>query len=96
MLLPQPEGPISAVILLRGMSIVMSLSARRGPVPDREAAGGEHDRIGGRERRPAARGRGTGSPGHGRARFGDAHRWSREGAEVGSGPRRAGSCEILN
>ena len=30
-LLPQPEGPIRAVILLRGMSIVMSLSARDGP-----------------------------------------------------------------
>ena len=30
-LLPQPDGPIKAVILLRGMSIVMSLSARREP-----------------------------------------------------------------
>ena len=30
-LLPQPDGPISAVILLRGMSIVMSLSASAAP-----------------------------------------------------------------
>ena len=31
MLLPQPDGPINAVILLRGMSIVMSLRARLDP-----------------------------------------------------------------
>src|SRR5208282_5059251 len=30
-LLPQPEGPMSAVILLRGMSIVMALRARAVP-----------------------------------------------------------------
>ena len=30
-LLPQPDGPINAVILLRGMSIVISLIARLDP-----------------------------------------------------------------
>ncbi len=30
-LLPQPDGPISAVILFRGMSMVRSLSASEGP-----------------------------------------------------------------
>src|SRR5262249_32576955 len=30
-LLPQPDGPINAVILFRGISIVMSLSARLDP-----------------------------------------------------------------
>ena len=35
-LLPHPEGPIKAVILLRGISIVISLSRQRRAVPDRE------------------------------------------------------------
>ena len=30
-LLPHPDGPIKAVILLRGISIVMSLRASAGP-----------------------------------------------------------------
>ena len=58
-LLPQPEGPINAVILLRGISIVMFLRARLGAVPDREAA---------RSRARSDRGRGpAGSGGAGAA-----------------------------
>ena len=53
-LLPQPDGPIRAVILLRGMSIVMSLSASAEPYqterPRVESTTGSSERADSRRR----------------------------------------------
>ena len=90
-LLPQPDGPINAVILLRGMSIVMFLSARLDPYQTERSRVESTTGSSSRGRAPAPRAPREVSAGHGRGAF---RRRSSMISHCGRGPPPGSSSMI--